>query len=250
MRRKVIILSQLPPSNNTATLPVFLAQAKKVKSQLHRAFDTTVENTYVTHNTVTADFSWKVKKFGQEPTTIHYKDLVLGIGGAYQLQNMATALRSFAILNDIGYRITRQAIYDGFANIRTLTQLQGRWQVLAEQPLTIADSGHNEHGLRQTMAQLQALPHQQLHIVLGVVNDKDLAPLLQLLPTRAIYYFAKADIPRGLAAETLQAQAHTHGLQGATYTSVGEAFAAAQKKATAHDIVFVGGSCFTVAEVL
>jgi dihydrofolate synthase / folylpolyglutamate synthase len=236
--------------NNSETLPVFLAKAKRMQSKLYRAFDINIENPAVEMTQVSADFSWQVKVFGQPNQIISYKNLVLGTGGAYQLQNMATALRTFDILNSVGYRILKEEIYDGFANIRTLTQLQGRWQILAQSPLTIADSGHNEHSLRQTMQQLLALPHNQLHIVLGVVNDKELSTMLQLLPKKAIYYFAKADIPRGLAAETLQQHCALHQLRGETYPSIADAYANAQKKATTNDLIFVGGSCFTVAEVI
>ena len=126
----------------------------------------------------------------------------------------------------------------------------GRWQVLAEPPLTIADVAHNVDGVRAARALLESTPYEALHIVLGMVNDKDLAMVLAELPKQATYYFCKADIPRGLDAGLLQQQAKGHGLVGSTHGSVREAYAKARATAAHNDLLLVTGSVFVVAEVV
>jgi dihydrofolate synthase/folylpolyglutamate synthase len=114
----------------------------------------------------------------------------------------------------------------------------------------IADVAHNEDGIQVVLRQLRETPHKQLHFVLGMVGDKDVLRVLRLLPREAVYYFCKADIPRGLNAETLKQQAGKLSLNGDSYTSVHAAFQTAIVAAERDDLVFVGGSIFTVAEVL
>jgi len=122
--------------------------------------------------------------------------------------------------------------------------------VLGRAPLTVCDTGHNEGGLREVLAQIAATPHDRLHVVFGMVNDKHLAPILAMLPPGATYYFCRPDIPRGLDAEELRKQAMEAGLQGSSYPSVRQALASARSAAGIHDLVFVGGSTFVVAEVV
>jgi len=121
---------------------------------------------------------------------------------------------------------------------------------LNQQPLTIADVAHNEDGINRVVEQLKEIPYAHLHFVIGVVNDKDISAILSLLPKTATYYFCKADIPRGLDAALLQTQAAELNLSGEVYKSVDAAYQAANKAAQPNDIVFIGGSVFTVAEVL
>jgi dihydrofolate synthase/folylpolyglutamate synthase len=121
---------------------------------------------------------------------------------------------------------------------------------LSDSPLTIADVAHNEDGIRTVLEQLQQTPHKQLHFVLGLVGDKDVTRVLRLLPSDAIYYFCMADIPRGLDANVLQLQASEFQLKGDSYESVMHAYEVACSHAENDDLVFVGGSVFTVAEVL
>jgi dihydrofolate synthase/folylpolyglutamate synthase len=147
-----------------------------------------------------------------------------------------------------GIRI--QTIRRGIANVITNTGLQGRWHVIGQHPLTIADTGHNEAGIREVVKQLLQTPHKHLHIVFGQVNDKETGNILALLPKEATYYFCKANIPRGLDAIELKRQAMAAGLTGRSYGSVRRALAAALKAASSGDLVFVGGSTFVVAEVI
>ena len=130
------------------------------------------------------------------------------------------------------------------------TGLLGRWQVLAQKPLIIADTGHNEAGIKEVLAQLRVTPHEQLHMVIGMVNDKDISKVLDLLPKQATYYFCKANIPRALSEKDLQTAAKEKGLTGDVYETVALALEAAKNKATASDLILVGGSTFTVAEIV
>lgn len=179
-----------------------------------------------------------------------YTNLQSELLGIYQQKNICTVLSAIDVLNSHGFNLSEAAIRDGIKNVITQTGLLGRWQIISKQPLVIADTGHNEAGIKEVLNQIKQTPHDQLHFVLGMVNDKDISKILQLLPKNAAYYFCKAQIPRALNAEELAAQAVTAGLKGDTYSSVAEALIAAKKNAKPHDLVFVGGSTFTVAEVV
>jgi dihydrofolate synthase/folylpolyglutamate synthase len=170
--------------------------------------------------------------------------------GHYQIENRATAFMALRTLAALGWRVNEEHIAQGFQQVVELTGLLGRWQKLHDSPLTIADVAHNEDGIRTVLEQLQRTPHKQLHFVLGLVGDKDVTRVLKLLPQSATYYFCKADIPRGLDAEMLKEQASEFQLRGESYSSVKQAYETACGAANDDDLVFVGGSVFTVAEVL
>jgi dihydrofolate synthase / folylpolyglutamate synthase len=170
--------------------------------------------------------------------------------GHYQIENRATAFMALRTLAALGWNVSEDHIVQGFQRVVELTGLLGRWQLLNSFPLVIADVAHNEDGIRVMLNQLRETPHQQLHFVLGMVGDKDVSRVLQLLPQEAIYYFCKADIPRGLDAGQLKLHASAFQLKGESYTSVKQAYEAACNAAQNDDLVFVGGSVFTVAEVL
>ncbi|MBL7137842.1 MAG: bifunctional folylpolyglutamate synthase/dihydrofolate synthase [Bacteroidales bacterium] len=170
--------------------------------------------------------------------------------GHYQKKNIITSLGVINLLNQTGYKISKKSIHKGIRNVTENTGLQGRWQVLSQTPLTICDIGHNEAGIREVVQQLSKTPHQQLHMVFGLVNDKEISHILHLLPTEATCYFCKADIPRGLDAKELHIQAEKQGLKGTFYRSVREALTAARNTATPDDLIFIGGSTFVVAEAL
>ncbi len=181
---------------------------------------------------------------------MYFKNLQLGLGGAFQLKNLLGVLQAIEVLQTEGYQISSLAIREGLENVTKLTNMVGRWQTLSTSPLVLCDSGHNEGGLRTTMQQLQRLSFEQLHFVFGMVNDKPPEKVAPLLPENAIYYFAKANIPRGLDANELCTRMKEKGLKGQAYPSVKEAVAAAKENAGDKDVVFVGGSIFVVAEVL
>jgi dihydrofolate synthase/folylpolyglutamate synthase len=170
--------------------------------------------------------------------------------GHYQLKNIAAVLQAIAELRRQGLKITAAAVRKGISGVTALTGLQGRWQTLARKPLTIADTGHNEAGIREVLHMLKQTPHRRLHVVLGMVGDKDIRNILKLLPQKATYYFCRAGIPRALDAGELQKMALRAGLRGENCGTVKKALKAAQNKAGKGDLVFVGGSTFTVAEVI
>ena len=185
-----------------------------------------------------------------------WPDYNLDLEGTYQKHNALTALTvlnclkhgmtsdasSFELLNDEVYTYS-------FAHVMELTGLQGRWQKLSETPLTIADTAHNKEGLSYTMSQLKALG-KEMHIVLGMVSDKNLASLVSLFPRNANYYFCAANINRAISAEELKDLFEVHKRHGELFPSVSEAFNNAKSNASSNDVIYVGGSTFVVAEIL
>jgi dihydrofolate synthase/folylpolyglutamate synthase len=175
----------------------------------------------------------------------------LDLPGIYQTKNLKTILASVEVLNQGGVlTISEQALKQGLASAAHLTGLSGRWQVLAERPLVVADTGHNEAGLREVIEQLRWTPHKRLFVIFGVVNDKDLSRVWPLLPREAYYIFTQATIERALNANTLAGQAFDQGLVGEVIPSIPAAIRRAQALATPDDLIFIGGSTFTVAEAL
>jgi dihydrofolate synthase / folylpolyglutamate synthase len=172
------------------------------------------------------------------------------LSGKYQVKNLATVLCTLEKLQQLGIRTPNWAIVSGIHHVIKNTGLMGRWQTISQHPLTIADIGHNPDGIREVLEQIQLTPHDQLHFVIGVVNDKDVSAMLCQLPKTALYYFCKADIPRGMDAGELAKTAEEFSLKGKTYSSVKEALIAAQQAAGPTDMVMVGGSAFVVAEVV
>jgi dihydrofolate synthase/folylpolyglutamate synthase len=170
--------------------------------------------------------------------------------GSYQKKNTQTVSVALKILQNQGWNISEENISKGIANTISNTGLMGRWHILKERPKVICDTGHNKEGLELVMAQLKAEIFQKLHIVLGVVSDKDLKSVLPLFPKDATYYFCKPKIPRGLDASLLAVRALEFGLKGNEYISVDAAYQSALEQASEEDLIFVGGSTFVVAEVV
>jgi dihydrofolate synthase/folylpolyglutamate synthase len=170
--------------------------------------------------------------------------------GHYQDENRRTAFAALMELKRLGWLISDEHIRSGYQRVIENTSLLGRWQQLSDAPLIIADVAHNEDGIQVVLNQIRETTHEQLHFVLGLVSDKDVDRVLKLLPGKAIYYFCKANIPRGMPAAELAKRAEAHGLRGNSYDSVQHAFSAAKNAAGKRDLVFIGGSVFTVAEVL
>ena len=168
--------------------------------------------------------------------------------GSYQDRNIKTALQTFEVLK--GFVILETHVRQGLLNVVKNTNFKGRWQILQEKPKVICDTAHNKEGLQIVLHQLGNQSFKNLHIVLGVVNDKKLEELLPLFPKEASYYFCKPEIPRGLDKHELQLKANLFGLFGSTYESVNEAYLNAILKAGNEDVVFIGGSTFVVAEVV
>lgn len=170
--------------------------------------------------------------------------------GEWQERNLITAYAALIKLRDAGFTISDENIEAGVQQVIENTGLSGRWQKIHKKPLAICDIGHNLDGIREILKMIGKTPHNRLHFVLGLVADKNVEPVLNILPKSAAYYFCKADIPRGMNAEKLQELAGYNHLLGKHYNSVQEAYQAALKNAEDDDLVFVGGSTFVVAEIL
>jgi dihydrofolate synthase/folylpolyglutamate synthase len=170
--------------------------------------------------------------------------------GSYQSHNLKTVVQTVFVLNSLGHVVSDEALQIGLQSVVSNTGLLGRWQFLSAAPRTICDTAHNKEGLSYTMGQLRETNYENLHLVLGVVSDKDLESIFPLFPTNATYYFCKPSLERGLDSKLLQERALAYGLVGTRFDSVSQAYKSAQEAATKNDCIYIGGSTFVVAEVL
>ena len=173
----------------------------------------------------------------------------LDLNGSYQAKNIMGVLGAVGILQTKGWQISNQHIQAGLSQVKNNTGLYGRWQIIGTSPTTVVDVAHNVAGIQILLAQIALVHHQQLHIVFGMVKDKDIDSVLALLPTQATYYFTQAQIERAIDAVELQQKASEHGLTGNVYANVNEAISAAQKEAQASDLIVVCGSVFLIGEI-
>ncbi len=188
----------------------------------------------------------KITFADQKVTDVFKSDLQ----GSYQSKNIITVLQTIKELQQKGYKISKKQIQDGLLHVVKNTGLLGRWQQIHSNPKVICDTAHNKDGLAYVMKQVSEQDFETLHVVFGVVNDKDLVSIMHLLPKKAIYYFCKPNIPRGLDAHVLKDDMNTYGFQGDAYHSVNEAYKEALSRANSNDFIFVGGSTFVVAEII
>lgn len=179
-----------------------------------------------------------------------YENLESDLLGFYQQKNVITCLQAMDILNNSGIDISMGNIYSGLRNAAEKTGLLGRWQIIGENPRIICDTAHNPEGISAVLGQIRATPYENLHMVIGFVNDKDTSQIIKLLPADAKYYFTQASVPRALDSEILMEAAIAAGLQGCAFTRVPDALAAAKNAADKNDLIFVGGSTFVVADAL
>ncbi len=169
--------------------------------------------------------------------------------GNYQKKNLVGVLKTIQILQEKGYTISLKAIQNGVKNVLENTDLRGRWQILSQKPLTIADIAHNEQGIREVVEQINQTPHQNLHLVLGFVNDKNVEKLLSIFPEKALFYFCQPNIQRAMPVDKIACFADKTFLKYKVFNSVRKAYIFAQKQAQEEDLIFVGGSTFVVAEI-
>lgn len=179
-----------------------------------------------------------------------YPNLFCALPGLYQQWNIPGVLTALQILKQQGFATDERVVRAGFEKVKVNTGFWGRWEVLSEKPVTIADTGHNEAGIAAVMQQIKTITYQKLYIVFGMVNDKSPDKVLRLLPTHAEYFFCRANMPRALDDKELCQIASTYGLRGKAAGSVQEAFAQAKAKAGPDDMIYVGGSTFVAAEIL
>ena len=188
----------------------------------------------------------QVKRLGETG----YADLVLDLAGAYQQRNVATVLQSVEQLQKLNWNISRSHVYAGLAEVMRNTGLQGRWQTIGYNPRIVCDTGHNTAGISLVVEQIRQTPWKRLHMVFGMVNDKDIDQVLELLPREAIYYFTRASLERALDETVLEEKANNFGLYGKKFPTVADALNAAKAAADEQDMIFVGGSTFVVAEII
>ncbi len=232
-----VVVSQFQPEVSQ----VFTDKAKETKSEI-----------------IFAEQQFRVEKIDYSDTfqsiSINHKGVVtswdLDLMGSYQKYNLAGVLASIDILNKIGLSISRDNVAAGLQSVQKSTGLMGRWQKLQDSPKIFCDTGHNVDGIIQVLEQINRIPHKHLHMVIGMVGDKNIDGMLALLPKDATYYFTKASIPRALDQNELQQRASNFGLKGNTYMTINEALVSAKNNAEIDDLIFVGGSTFVVAEVV
>ena len=177
-----------------------------------------------------------------------YSEYESDLLGDYQKKNANTAAKSISLLK--GFKIENNHVSKGFLNIVKNTNLKGRWQILSNAPKTICDTAHNKEGLTYVMNQLKREKYEELHIVLGVVDDKNLNQILKLFPKKAKYYFCRPNIPRGMSEFELCKKAKEFELRGVAYDSVSEAYNKAIENGAKNDLIYIGGSTFVVAEII
>lgn len=193
---------------------------------------------------------------GKQTVNVHnsgeilFKELKTDLNGIYQQKNIITCLAAIDVLIEKGMKLSRENIYDGLSNAAQRTGLMGRWQILGNNPLIVCDTGHNESGIREVVSQIHQTPYRRLHIVFGMVGDKSIDKVLQLLPKDADYYFTRASIPRSMDEKVLKEKAKEVGLEGNVYPSVESAYITAKSNAGSSDFIFIGGSTFVVADLL
>ncbi len=186
-------------------------------------------------------FDYQTKTFGL---------ITAELGGLCQTKNTRTIIEALKQLIGKGYRITRQNVTDGFASVCKNTGLMGRWQKLSDKPKVICDTGHNVGGIQYIVKQLELQEYDNLRIVMGMVNDKDISTVLSMMPKHAVYYFTQASVKRAMPCRDFKAKAAGYGLEGDAYPTVRQAYEAALHDASQNDLVFVGGSSFIVADLL
>ena len=174
----------------------------------------------------------------------------LDLTGSYQTKNLPAVLCAVDELRRQGFDIADVDLAYALAHVQQLTGLMGRWQTLATGPRMVCDTGHNVDGWREVLANIAATPHETLHMVIGMMRDKEPGLILPMLPKNAYYYFCQVDMPRALPAEELRRATADHGFTGNAYTTVAEALATARQSAAAADMIFIGGSTFIVADAL
>jgi dihydrofolate synthase/folylpolyglutamate synthase len=204
-----------------------------------------------------ADANWKAEIVNQNVDFLemnisngiknyHLKNQLNGI---YQTKNSIAVIECIEQMKAKGWEISDDAIRNGFKNVKTITDLKGRWDIVQTEPTIVTDIAHNEAGIKQVLAQLKLTSFDKLHIVIGMVKDKDVSKVLSLLPTNAFYYFCQPDLPRALAVNELQAIAQKFNLNGNSFLTVKEAFQSAKQNALSNDLILITGSNFVVAEI-
>ena len=227
-----------------------LPESKPVFEKIAAEKNATIHYAKQTRNVL----SWEWQKHEliveiEEKGKTDHKKYHLDLPGIYQSKNLLTALEACSLLKDLNYDLDETDIRTGLQKTKKLTGLHGRWEVIHEYPTIVMDVGHNEDGIKQITQQLELITFHELHIIIGLVKDKEVEKVLSLLPHAASYYFTQAQIPRALPAEDLKSKAKIQNLNGDVYADVNAAIKAAKAKAHKDDLILVCGSVFLVGEV-
>lgn len=224
------------------TAPVFAEKARQENAELYIATD----QLFVSE--------WEEKLYSLQVTVVDKRNdehaaYELDLQGIYQIKNILTVIASLKILQQQGWEISQADTRKGLQHTKKLTGLHGRWDIIQRDPMLVLDVGHNEDGIKQITEQLEITDHENLHIVIGLVKDKEVDKVLSLLPADAHYYFTKAQIPRALPEDQLAAKGLAAGLSGHHYADVNTALKTALVNAKKKDLILVCGSVFVVGEV-
>ena len=244
-REKAGIIKQATPivigESKDEIRRIFFDKAHQMNAPIFFADDTHVEKKY--EKTIDG-IPYQYFQVGEEITPTP-------LMGDYQIKNMTTCRIAFNLIRVIEkIDMSEEEIQNGFKNVISNTHLLGRWQILNRNPYTVCDTGHNVGGISYVANQLRNTPHEKLHIIFGMVGDKDVSHVLELLPKDAIYYFTRASIKRAMSEEKLKGLAEGKGLKGNCYPTVKDALNAAQKNASPNDLIYIGGSTYVVAEII
>ena len=227
---------------SSITKPVFLKKAKEEESLIVFA----EENFHVMDWEIRKHLLWVSVDSSYSKERVSY---ALDLVGYYQTKNLATVLQTVHQLQLAGWKIFPEHLHASLNQVKKLTGLHGRWDQVHSNPAIILDVAHNEDGIRQLVSQIELTDHHQLHIVIGMVKDKEIDKILQLLPKDAYYYFTRAAIPRALPESELAEKAEAIGLTGHQFPEVNAALKAAIARSNKNDLILVCGSVFVVGEV-
>ncbi len=227
------------------TVNIFLDKTNKTNSEIYFA-----DKSFKIEYTLTSYDNCQLFNVLDSENNIAYKNLKTDLLGNYQTKNTITVLKTLDVLNKNKLKISVDSIYSGFKNVIKNTGFSGRWQILGNNPLIVCDTAHNKEGISFVINQINNTAYKNLHMVFGVVNDKNVNEILELLPKKAYYYFTKANIPRALNETLLYEKAKVKKLKGKVFKTVQDAFNAAKLTAKDNDMIFIGGSTFVVAEIV
>ena len=229
------VIGETTPETRT----VFIQKATSTNSAIYLAEENDIILSHQhSHN---GGIDYVTKTYG----TIHGE-----LSGLCQIKNTATILTASNVLAKIGLAIQPENIIEGFKHVCELTGLRGRWEKIDETPITICDTGHNINGLEYIVKQLQQQKYEKLHIVFGMVNDKDIEGVLSIMPKDATYYFCQASVKRAMPSQQLKTLAEAHELKGNTFANVLDAYNSARQNASQNDFIYIGGSSFIVADLI
>ena len=230
-----VVIGETTPETRT----VFIQKATSTNSAIYLAEENDIILSHQhSHN---GGIDYETKTYG----TIHGE-----LSGLCQIKNTATILTAINVLAKIGLAIQPENIIEGFKHVCELTGLRGRWEKIDENPITICDTGHNVNGLEYIVKQLQQQKYEKLHIVFGMVNDKDIEGVLSIMPKDATYYFCQASVKRAMPSQQLKALAEAHELKGNTFANVLDAYNSARQNVSQNDFIYIGGSSFIVADLI